>query len=67
MALPSANSPYYAMTASAAAATASAPASFSLQAAPQGSQADDLCGTFSYDDLGVRNVSGGSVASCWSQ
>ena len=40
---------------------------FTLQAAPQGSQSADGCGTFTLDQNGVRGVSGGTLATtdCW--
>ena len=48
--------------------TATSPASFVLQAVPQGSQANDTCGTFTYTDLGARSVSGTETsAKCWGQ
>lgn len=51
------------------AATASAPAKFTLQAQPQGTQANDTtCGTFTIDDLGKKSAGDGSaavIASCW--
>jgi len=48
------------------AATATAPAKFTLKAAAAGTQANDLCGDFTYDDLGNKGVSGtATVASCW--
>jgi len=53
--------------ASVTAASTTAPASFVLQAVPQGTQANDSCGTFGYTDLGQRTVSSGTVASCWGQ
>jgi type IV pilus assembly protein PilE len=39
---------------------------FVLKATPQGSMAGDKCGNFTYDNLGVKNVSGDAgVANCW--
>lgn len=38
-----------------------------LNAAPQGAQATDACGTFTLNQAGLRGVSGGSLsaAECW--
>ena len=58
---------YNISVASVAAATASAPATFTVQAVPQGAQVNDSCGTFSYTDLGVKSVSASTVTSCWGQ
>ena len=41
------------------AASSSAPASFVLMAVPNGTQANDSCGTFTYTDLGVRGLATG--------
>jgi len=38
---------------------------FTLSAVPQGSQADDECGTFTLTQGGVRGVSKLSTAECW--
>jgi len=40
---------------------------FTIQAAPQGAQATDACGTFSYDQAGNKLVSGGTqtASACW--
>ena len=66
--LPSATNRYYDVSVAAVpAATASAPASFTLQAVPQGNQAADTCGTFTYTDLGQKGVSASTVTSCWGQ
>ena len=44
------------------------PATMQIQAVPQGSQAEDTCGTFLYTDLGERSVSGmQSSSSCWGR
>lgn len=42
---------------------------FTLQAVPQGSQANDTdCGTFTITQLGQKDISGtSSAASCWKQ
>ena len=42
-------------------------AGFTLTATPGGSQANDACGTFSYDQTGTKTVSGGtlSASACW--
>lgn len=63
----STNRYYDISVASAPAATASAPATFTVQAVPYGSQANDACGTFTYTDLGVKGVSGSTVSKCWGQ
>ena len=49
------------------AATTTAPASFVLQAVPQGGQVNDTCGTFTYTEAGIKGLSGNTatVASCW--
>jgi type IV pilus assembly protein PilE len=49
------------------AATSTAPAHFTVQAVPQGNQATDSCGNFTYTDLGVRAVTSGSLSDCWAQ
>ena len=41
--------------------------SFSVQAVPVGKQTGDTCGTFIYNDLGQRTMSGGTVGECWKQ
>ena len=40
---------------------------FGLQAAPNGDQANDRCGTFRINSLGVRSLSGATetLARCW--
>jgi len=38
---------------------------FTLSAVPQGSQADDDCGTFTLTQAGVRGVSKLTTAECW--
>ena len=42
-------------------------ATFTLTAAPQGSQASDPCGTYTLNQAGARGVTGGSLsaAECW--
>ena len=49
--------------------TVSAPiaSSFALKAVPTGNQANDACGTFTLNYLGVKGVSSGSVGNCWRQ
>jgi type IV pilus assembly protein PilE len=44
-------------------------AGYVLKAVPYGKQANDECGTFKYDDLGKRSMSGGtgSIKECWKQ
>ena len=53
---------YYALTLSNLAAS-----TFTLNAAPQGPQAVDACGTYTLTQAGVRGVTGGSLtaAECW--
>lgn len=53
---------YYTMSITAQTATA-----FTIKATPTGSQSGDACGTFQYDQAGVKAVSGGSLGatSCW--
>ena len=65
----SASNWYYSVSVqSVTAATATSPASFVVQAVPNGAQANDTCGTFTYSDLGVRGVTGTeSVSTCWGQ
>ena len=40
---------------------------YTVQATPTGAQASDPCGTFTYDQAGNKNVSGGTwtKAQCW--
>lgn len=42
---------------------------FVISATPYGKQANDVCGTFKYDDLGQRTLSVGAtlVSECWKQ
>ncbi len=40
---------------------------FTLQAVPVGNQVNDTCGTYTYNDLGVKGVSAGTVKECWKQ
>ena len=42
-------------------------AAFTLTATPAGAQANDACGSFSYDQTGTKGVSGGTLAAsaCW--
>jgi type IV pilus assembly protein PilE len=47
--------------------SSTAPASFKIQAVPQGSQTTDTCGTFTYTDMGVRTTSGDTVSNCWGK
>jgi type IV pilus assembly protein PilE len=49
------------------AAGSPAATTFTIQAAPTGSQAGDNCGTFTIDEAGTRGVTGGTVSSsdCW--
>ncbi len=60
--VPDAVNPYYKVDAAAACV---APASVCMQAVPVGNQVNDTCGTFTYNDLGVKGVSAGSVQDCW--
>ena len=39
--------------------------SFTLNAAPIGSQASDTCGTLSLTETGTKAATGGSVQKCW--
>lgn len=57
---------YYALPASNVASGASA-ATFSIRATPTGSQVTDPCGSFTYTDIGTRDVTGGRLKSkdCW--
>lgn len=48
-------------------ATATAATTFSLQAAPQAIQADDVCGTLSINEMGQKAASTGTVAECWNR
>ena len=44
------------------------PTTYLLQAIPQGKQAkeDTQCATFTYDQVGVKGVTGnGTIAECW--
>jgi type IV pilus assembly protein PilE len=40
---------------------------FKIQAVPTGSQASDSCGTFTIDEMGTRDVTGGTLTAsdCW--
>jgi type IV pilus assembly protein PilE len=38
---------------------------FTLVATPQGSQADDVCGTLTVRETNQRTASGGTEANCW--
>jgi type IV pilus assembly protein PilE len=49
------------------AGTSTTPATFTVQAVPQGGQTSDICGTFTYSDLGVKAVSSGRLSECWAQ
>ncbi len=42
---------------------------FVVRAVPKGKQTGDVCGTFKYNDLGKREVVGGTgtVKECWKQ
>lgn len=42
---------------------------FTVQAVPYGKQTKDVCGTFKYNDLGVKSLSVGAdfVKECWKQ
>jgi type IV pilus assembly protein PilE len=53
---------YYTMSITAQTATA-----FTIKATPTGVQSSDACGSFQYDNLGTKTVSGGTlgVSSCW--
>ena len=65
VAVPSASNHFYDITTSTVAATASAPATFSVTATRFGTQANDTCGDFSLDDVGRKTVSVGTVSACW--
>jgi type IV pilus assembly protein PilE len=41
------------------------PRDFTVQAAPQGAQAKDICGTLSIDEKGARSQTGGDASKCW--
>ncbi len=60
--VPSTGNSYYSL--SLAQANASA---FTLQAQPVGNQLSDICGTFTYNNLGVKGNTGatGTVQDCW--
>lgn len=42
---------------------------FTITATPTGNQSSDACGTFGYDQVGAKTVSGGSLSAavCWQQ
>lgn len=44
-----------------------APATILMTATPFGNQTNDTCGTFTYDDMGQKNVTAGTVSDCWKQ
>lgn len=57
---------YYSVSASVTAATGTTPATFTLTAAPIGTQQSDSCGTYTLTNLGVQSVTGTtSSGSCW--
>lgn len=60
-----ANSHYYDLSVQ----TSNNNTNFQIQAVPFGNQVNDTCGTYTYTDLGIKNVSGGAgmVSSCWNQ
>lgn len=62
MPIGSAETPNYHLSVASASA-----AGFTIQAEPVGKQKKDKCGTFKYNDLGVRSISAGSVKQCWKQ
>ncbi|WP_426101495.1 type IV pilin protein [Massilia sp. TSP1-1-2] len=49
--------------------TAGDASKFELKAAPYGNQTKDVCGDFTYTDLGRRDITGtkGSISECWKQ
>lgn len=47
--------------------TGSTSSSFTVTAAPWGLQTSDTCGTFNYNDLGVKSITSGTLAECWKQ
>jgi type IV pilus assembly protein PilE len=53
---------YYALT-----LTGLSPTTFTLNAAPIGTQAGDPCGTFTYNDRGAKDVAGATkpASECW--
>jgi len=50
---------YYALSLAATATT------FTVTATPLGDQLNDSCGTYTYDDKGVKGSSGDTPANCW--
>ncbi|HEX4235275.1 MAG TPA: type IV pilin protein [Caldimonas sp.] len=62
VAKPASDNGYYVLSLGNLAAT-----TFTLQAAPQGAQSSDGCGTFTLDERGVRGVTGGTLTTtdCW--
>ena len=48
-------------------ASAGTPAAFTLWAAPVSPQTNDTCGTYTYDNLGNKGISSGTLADCWKQ
>jgi type IV pilus assembly protein PilE len=59
--VPDATAPYYQVS------VVNGGSNFSLQAVPTGSQANDTCGTYTLNDLGVQGNTGNSTSSadCW--
>jgi type IV pilus assembly protein PilE len=47
--------------------TAASSSGFTVKAVPAGKQVKDTCGTYIYNDLGVKSISSGSLADCWKQ
>ncbi len=59
---------YYNLSVVAPSALTPITSSFLLQAVPTPAQINDTCGTYTYNDLGVKGITGGGkVSDCWKQ
>jgi len=64
LSIQSGSTSYYQLNVSVTPATATAVAAYTASATPTGTQANDLCGTYSLTNLGLSSVST-SVSNCW--
>jgi len=69
LSIQSGSTSYYTLTiptVTAASSASGTAAYFQAQAAPTGTQANDICGTFTIDSTGTTGVTGGTVTTgCW--
>lgn len=64
--LPSSTNAYYTITVGPT-PTFTILTTFTVTATRAGTQVNDTCGNYTYTDLGIKDVSSGSVNSCWQQ